>query len=193
MIIGEDVIKYYQHFYIKKYGNDSYVFKPSTKALVQIEAFLINLHSEYKLETLGPVFLSRYFSFQFKRIEGQNFKRFSSVKGDDGKVQIYDIIGKKAYEYWINRDKEFDFTMKLNLNLIINKHIDTLSKAEEIEKKRFFNTDTGIANCLMRTTLYNHKSTSCILCIHKLDCKKILKVNYPQIYKHRNYDRPVSR
>src|ERR1035438_4891216 len=107
MIIVEDIIKYYQYFYINKYGNDSYVYKPSAKASDQIAYFLEVLHSEYKIETLGPVFLSRYFSFQFKRIEGQDFKRFSSSKGDDGRVQIYDIVGKKAYEYWMNRDREF--------------------------------------------------------------------------------------
>lgn len=189
MIGHKDIVFYYELLYKKKYGNETYVYKPTPKAEIEINNFLSFLEKKYKLISLGEDFLSRYFSFQFKRTENLILKRFSS-KDKSGRIQIYDIIGKSAIQYWMNRDINFDFIVEINT--VIPKRHPSLerveNKSEEFEKKRFHNTDRGFLNCIEKTSLFNHKSTNCVLCtVNKEACKCLLKKNYYNIYKDRGY------
>ncbi len=192
MVVYEDIVKYYEFFYRRKYGNEKYKFAPSIKADREIHNLLSKLNDKYNLDTIGDNFLSRYFSFQFNRVEGQVFKRFAG-KDVGGKIQIYDIIGRKAYEYFEKRNTKFDFIIQIPINIVKkNSQYKQSNIAEEIERKRFFNTPRGIVHCLERTSLYNHKSPNCILCIHKIPCKELLKVNYKQIYEDRGYGKTIK-
>lgn len=60
--------------------------------------------------------------------------------------------------------------------------------SEERLKQGYYNRKRGLDWCIANTTLFFHKSPLCASCIYKIDCKKILKVNYPKIYKLRGYD-----
>lgn len=188
MILEENIVQYYEYFYSKKYSNQKYIFTPSSRAIDAIAEFIQYLEKRHKLITLGQRFLSRYFSFQFKRVENMVIKRFSS-KDKSGRIQIYDIIGRKAIEYWESRDVEYDYTLIHTVALfkepLLQKEVINL--AEELERKRFFNTNRGQVNCLEKTTLFNHKSTNCLLCNFKRECKLLLKVNYQHIYMRRGY------
>ena len=185
MIIGsENIIHLYEVFYSKKYESPKYKFKPTPKAALEIDKFLVYLDKRHNLLCLGQHFLNKYFAFQFKRVEGLTFKRFSS-KDVAGRIQIYDIIGRKAIEYWEKRDIKFDYLIEpycANPEKDLQRGI-----AEEIEKKRFFNTPRGFVNCIERTSLFNHRSTNCSVCKFKDDCKKMLKNNYVNVYTHRGY------
>lgn len=185
MIIGsKDVVRLYELYYAKKYSNTSYKFKPTLKAEQTIEKFISYLDNKYKLICIGEHFLTKFFNFQFLRVKDQKFKRFAS-KDVAGRIQIYDIVGGKAIQYWEKRNIEFDFI----IDPYIHAHIELpeISISEEIEKKRFYNSELGLSNCLEKTSLYNHKSQLCILCKHKISCKDLLKNNYSQIYKSRGY------
>jgi hypothetical protein len=209
MIIGiNSITELYEYFYRKKYNSPKYRFKPTAQAVIRIHKLLTSLHKEYDLNTLGKVFLTNYFIFQFNRTHHQVFQRFASRDNQGGikvggRIQIYDIVSKQAFEYWVKRDVNFDwllsscdFVKEYNISLLdcyyilqgqeslLRKQI-LLSQAEEIEKKRFFNTDRGLINCLEKTSLYNRKSQNCILCKNRTDCKKLLQSNYPQIYQER--------
>lgn len=207
MIIGtHSIIVIYEYFYCKKYLSPKYQFKPSSEALSRINGFIQALDKKYDIQTLGINFLSNYFIFQFNRTHNQIFKRFSSRFSDGGikvggRLQIYDIIGKKAFEYWLERDVKYDFILA-NSDFAKQHRISLLEihdllkvketkkqfeilQSEEIEKKRFLNTSRGFLNCIEKTTLYNHRSHNCILCKSKNDCKKMLESNYPHIYKQR--------
>lgn len=184
MIVKIDIVNYYTDFYRKKYSNKNYLFIPSFKADKTIDIFLLQLDKEYKLSCIGNNFLIRYFNFQFNRLDGLVFKRFASEK-EGGKVQIYDVVGKKAFKYWLDRDIGFDFKIH---NISFNKvDLNILSKAEEIEKNRFVNTNRGQLNCIEKTSLFNHKSSICLLCMYKNDCKQLLKNNYINIFTKRGY------
>lgn len=189
MILEEDVIRYYEDFYRKKYGNEKYKFVPTEKASKTIQNFLSVLDKKYHLVTLGEKFLTRYFNFHILRVKDQVIVRFSSSKAP-GRIQIYDFVGKKAIEYWENRDIDFDYLIEQST--ISNKRErvqvkEVYSRSEEIERQRFLNEDRGQLNCLEKTTLFNHKSTNCVVCRFKTDCKKLLEINYNQIFKDRGY------
>lgn len=59
---------------------------------------------------------------------------------------------------------------------------------EERFKAEFFNTRRGFSWCIVNTTLYFHKSVKCCACNFKKECKEVLKLNYPLIYKKRGYE-----
>lgn len=191
MIGNQDIIIHYEVFYQKKYGNLNYKFKPTPQAEKEIIKFLDFFDKRYKLISLGKDFLFRYFAFQFHRVDGLVLKRFSS-KDKAGRIQIYDIIGRKAIQYWLDRNIEYDFIIEnssiIPKQLILpQENLHSLSRSEELEKKRFYNTNRGFLNCIERTSLFNHKSQSCILCQFKSSCKIMLKQNYFNIYKDRGY------
>ncbi len=148
--------------------------------------------------------------FQFNRTHNQVFNRFASktLSGSikvGGRIQIYDVIGKQALKYWIDRDVKFDYVLQntefakvhkislTELHSLVEKkelRLKTTLQSEEIEKARFLNTTRGLLNCIQYTTLYNHHSLNCIRCLNKVDCKKMLKSNYLQIYVERGYGTP---
>lgn len=184
----------YELFYKKFYTNKNYKFIPTEDALKKIEKFIILLDKQYKLETISLNFLISYFIFQF------NYWSDLKIKSFNERISLSFIIGSKAFERWISRDQNFDwtlytfkFTEKYGISISYIKdffseqEISQLNKAEEIEKKRFSNTERGLLNCIERTTLFNHKSQICLLCKDKCDCKKLLKDNYYQIFIQRGY------
>ena len=207
MLINNSLIfNFYQYFYSKKYGNSNYILSPSEKAIDKTNKFIILLDKKYNLHMIGGDFLTKYFLFQFSRVDGQIFVRFATKKdgqiASEGKVQIYDVIGKAAFKYWLDRNIEFDYTLtqspiitkySLSLQAIkelysIKPSLENIFEAEEIEKKRFYNTQRGFVNCIEKTSLFHHRSLNCAFCENKENCKKLLKVNYSKIYKNRGYE-----
>lgn len=109
------------------------------------------------------------------------------------------IFGKKPIERWLKNDvktnnyiirKTLKKQYKINTvkrNNQISKIVLSLRKIEEKYKAEFFNTKRGFQWCIANTSLYHHKSTYCLTCEFKQECKEILKRNYNNIYKLRGY------
>lgn len=184
----------YEAFYRKVYGNSKYIFDPTEKMQKCISTFIELLDKKYKIESIGATFLSSYFIFQFGYWTELDLKVYNE------RITIPFIVGKKAFERWINRKQEFDWQLynsnflkiyKVNINEIIQKfkEEDTsiLNRSEEKEKKRFYNTDRGALHCITNTTLYNHQSSLCLVCKNKNDCKTLLIDNYYQLALNRGY------
>lgn len=201
MIDCQDIIRYYEYFYKKKYQKtEDYKYIPSLKAEIEISNFICALDDKYKTVTLGSFFLNSYFIFQFQRVDEIVLERYSTKK--NGKVekggiaQIYDIINKQALQRWFRRNIAFDFLIlqspiltKYNIRLLdLNnkpKEVNDLTIVDELERKRFLNTDRGILNCVERTSLFHPRSVNCLFCNSKKDCQLIQQKKYPYIYKSR--------
>jgi hypothetical protein len=56
---------------------------------------------------------------------------------------------------------------------------------EEVFRRKFLNTPRGFITCLENTSLSDPESRICRICMKKLDCRKILKENNPNLYKER--------
>lgn len=63
----------------------------------------------------------------------------------------------------------------------------TIRPEEESLKKRFYGTARGVLWCLANTTLYNHRSSLCVVCKFKGDCLITLKRDFPRIARGRGY------
>lgn len=120
--------------------------------------------------------------------------------GYSNSVQISWVVGQKAYDRWMNRrddsaflNKMFSIQEKISKSELQgllddeDKSIDELFHIEEIERKRFLNTENGFVHCLDLTSLAHPESSACDRCIHSGECKEILRFVDPHLYRKRGY------
>jgi hypothetical protein len=86
--------------------------------------------------------------------------------------------------------REFDLDL-IGLNRELNDctsagPIDT-DAAEEYIKSSYPDNEGRFFNCILHTTLYNHKSLTCHTCSFKDDCKEMLKATARRVYIKRGY------
>lgn len=75
----------------------------------------------------------------------------------------------------------------LNHTSTIPELINTVKTYEEAYKAAYFNTKRGLLWCVANTTLYHHRSSYCVACDNKDECRETLKKEYPKIYELRGY------
>jgi len=142
-------------------------------------------------EGLGSSFFIQYFSWCFAQRVSQITQR---------KISLNWIIGKKMFNNFVNRNTDGDYYVdnflreydiiiddlksELHEEELINNKLDP---AEENEKLRFYG-EARLFNCLINTTLYNHRSVNCISCEMKKECKTLLQKKFPKTYKKRGYE-----
>ena len=114
-------------------------------------------------------------------------------------IRLSWMFGEKAVKRW--KANKIETNVYLTRNHIqkfhdikikrTNKELQTVVVAvrivEENFKKEFLNTKRGFSWCIANTTLFNHKSSNCIICQSKAKCKKMLENQYNNIYKLRGY------
>lgn len=198
MITQSDIYLGYNYFIRKKYSLK--VLNTKTELTDKItDKFLLTLEKKYSLSTLGLNWLWRYLVFQFLYWEDLVIVSFNK------KINFSYIFGEKALKRFFDRNSEFDFQLEDNTLLI--KYTYSLTqfqslfnendKSEELynnpNRLIGLNTSNGLNNCLMLTTLYNPRDNSCVQCKFKDDCKTLLKLNYPEIYKSRIDGKTVNR
>jgi len=182
----------YEFFYRKIYNQKLYTFCPSESAEKQIKNFINLLHKRYNIESLGDQFIVNYFIFQFKYWIQLDIQAFNK------QINLSYIIGPKAFQRYIDRDVEFDWTLtsvvfkkteilKSQLLRVIEITSDRKDELryEELEKQRFQKSDRQFLHCIENTTLYTPKSKHCLTCTEKIECKNLLEEKYPQIFYHR--------
>ena len=184
------VQKLFDYFYYKVHKKHFKLDLDLNNHRKLINNFVKLLAQHYQLPSIDVNFLILYFSFTWEYYSNKHLKR---------NVSLNWIIGKKTFKRWLDRkdsatyyNNKFLKEYEINLNqLKQDLHEDQseaigLDPAEELEKKRFTG-DAILFNCLLVTTLYNHKSLICLQCEHKKMCKSLLKSTYPRIYKNRGY------
>lgn len=109
------------------------------------------------------------------------------------------VIGRDAIERWRKLGQETNMEIVRNclkkdydikptrMHSDIPAVVVTLRKSEERFKAEFHNENRGMMWCVANTTLYFHRSPLCATCKFKVECKKLLKQEYPLIYKRRGY------
>lgn len=193
MFIFKDVVNYYQHFYSHFYGNREYIFNTTPKSQKLIETFLDFYQKKSKGKTiLGSNFLWKYFIFQFNYWDGIEIEE----KNFSNRIVPAYILGLKAIERFEQRNQEFDWAIE-NTELVEKYKIPKVQLNQTLKPIKDYNekaikqlnhgTDRGFNNCLVFTTLYNHREPLCLTCIFKDNCKKVLRGTYPSLYKKRGY------
>lgn len=190
----------YEDLYKQISLNNDYVLNLSKIDSIMLNNFIIKISKITNVNSINIDYVCEYCEFQY------NY--WHQLKTQH-KIQMSWIFGDKAFKRWIEyKDKikqkkffKYKTKLKVDINFSIknkivkNINFDEIRKGfliikehEEIEKRRFFNSDKGLIWCTNETTLYNHKSSLCLTCKNKEDCKVILKDVFPLISKVRGYN-----
>ena len=143
---------------------------------------------------IGEEFLRKYIEYGI-----QSWFNSGSERDYSRAVRFSWIVGSAAIKRWnaLNAEtRTFVVRSSLKTEHKINtlKHRSQLSElltkvrpSEEKFKAEFHNTNRGLLWCVANTTLYFHRSSQCVTCLFKEQCKKKKKKEYPKIYKARGY------
>lgn len=200
MITTERLRIAFEYFYSRFYSDDKYKFNYSKTSLKTAESFIAKLSKKNLLAAYGVDFIWQYTVFQFSFWED-----ITQLTTPSGRIEFNLIFGIKALDRWFNRDIEKDW-LNYESTFITRRNISTEKLKEllvipEKDIVKYNNPvrasglgkDYGFNNCIEFTTLYDHNDISCNICPHKEDCKELLRINYPQIYKKRGYARKVVK
>lgn len=196
MLDVDIVEKFYTYFYQHKYYDYRYKFKRTKTTKSVCESFLKIVDEEYSLYAVTENFLWEYFLFQW-----QYWNDLSLENKFSDKVAIAYIVGKKAFDRWKERDKEYDWQIE-SYKIVKEYNLDKKELVKDIQKireqkqaqtvkrfdssagirKKYLNSKQGFAMCTEFTTLFDPKDMSCIRCQNRKDCKELLRVNYPALF-----------
>lgn len=188
------IVDLFKKYYSAIFKLPNYRFNMTDNKHTSVKNFIAEFKKLTKTNQLQKDYLQKYFEFQFN-----HWYNYDS-KSDMSRIQIEWIIGKKALERWKKSDPIISaYIVRKNLKTdieikVVQKKenwksiLVEVNMVEESDKMRFYNTNKGLDVCLISTTLYNHKSSLCAGCKHKVICKDYLKKLYPKIYKMRGYD-----
>lgn len=187
------VVDLFKIYYKKVSKKDNFKLFMSDNRAKMIENFIQSFKSITKSKILQEEYLSKYFDYQFNYW----YKRDAKY-GQGTSIQLEWIIGKKAIKRWEEVDKKYltwiiSKNLKKDHKILIKKKqnkdyiVTELNEVDELEKQRSFNTVKGFWNCLINTTLYNHKSIHCMECNKSSKCKDLLEKKHPLIFKKRGY------
>ena len=169
----EVLIKIFENYYQQAFNDPSYRVNVESNTRL-IEDFYRHLDKHgYVRHSIGENFLKRFLLLQFDYYITKDLKV---------KPQINWFIGKKAIDRFFAVE---DWEQKLYFVSQSTKHLtDYEEPKKESEYEIRIKKKQDIVTCVQNTSLYS-KCLPCITCKHKLECQKMLKQNYPLLWKRR--------
>lgn len=145
-------------------------------------------------DSIGEEFIRKFLEYGV-----QSWFNDGAIKDYSRQVRFSWIFGKAAIERWNKNDIATNVFItrkglktKYKINLVKKKTelatiVTTVRSVEESFKAEYHNTKRGYLWCIANTALYFHKSSKCVTCVFKNECKELLKQEYPKIYVKRGY------
>lgn len=166
-------IEVFQYMYRKALVFNDYKFIPTENQNKQIANFIIYLGKQIDINSIG---LNWVYDFILWGIR----EKVENRRTYKGKIPPNWIIGKKAYENFLNKPPEH--WAYLNRTFAVKKGIRFEDLAEDMEiecddywetvRKENFQKDKPIRYCF-ETVPYERMSTYCLRCVDKVVCKKM--------------------
>jgi len=150
---------------------------------------------EEKGVKIGEDFIRRYIEyglqswFNDSMTETQKYNvRFSWVFGKAA-IKRWNALPANARQYYVRNQlkKDYKVQRKKGCSQRLSSLLKKVRPIEEKFKNEYLNTPRGLLWCKANTTLYNHKSSACAMCNYKVECKEMLLLNMPSVYKLRGY------
>ena len=151
--------------------------------------------NEFDTNIISMSFIKTYLEYQF-----QSWFNTGTDKDYSRTVRFSWMFGAKAIKRWRVFKPEVNvkivrghikklgiYKPKVSRETKIPELILRIRPAEENFKREYHNTQRGFAWCIANTTLYNHKSSLCVRCSFKNECKEVLEKQYPKVYVKRGY------
>lgn len=197
------IIRAYEYMYSELNTNADYRYNASITDKKMIANFIIFIKSEDHTDNVE--FILNFLESSF----GYYAKKRKELKFGLKSVMLSWVIGKKAVERTTKMREDFpDFPhflkfmrTRVGASLLSKFEAETGTKTTRLKHETYIEInqveedfksscmdDTMILeHCITGTFLYNHKSTRCVFCPQRIDCKELLKKNYPKIYNLRGY------
>lgn len=150
---------------------------------------------EFDTTIIGMDFIKTYLEYQF-----QSWFNTGTDKDYSRTIRFSWMFGMKAIKRYRvftpeqnvkivrNHIKKLGiYKTKVNRETKIPELINKIRAVEENFKSSYHNTQRGFAWCLANTTLYHHKSSFCVRCKMKNECKDELEKRFPKIFVNRGY------
>lgn len=174
----EILIKSFENYYQQAYEDLGYRVNISANEKL-INNFFKHLEKQgYPKYSIGQDFINRFLLFQFE---------YWLDKDLENKPTLNWFIGKKAIERFCNVE---DWEQKSYFVSVNTAHLKDLKQSQQTseyeleQKKKYHNQEHGFIHCIENTTLYS-SCIPCITCKFKVNCKELLKENYPLLFKRR--------
>jgi len=189
MTVHEQVKRLYDYFFNKVYRSHVDLNLTSELNRKMIDNFAKVVGAQLNLPNVGINYLVEYFTFQFK---------YWSDKTTARRLTLNWVIGRKALRRWRDHHPEVRYYVRrfvkehgldldaLRRELAPEPEPTVLSAAEEVEKVRFAGP-ARLYHCTQTTTLYHHRSLTCLGCDQRVACKKLLRRTHPSLYSKRGY------
>lgn len=174
----ELIVLIYEHYHTQAFGSYYRVDLEKNKSL--IDNFFLSLKEYGYIYSVGEYFLNKYIRFQIDYWINKDTTRSNSlswVLGSKAIKRFFDVEDWESKEYWISKNTS-------HIRDYVSKKNEEQHNHEEYFKKQYHNTEKGFLNCIENTSLYS-KTALCITCNYKAGCKKLLRENYPVLYKKR--------
>lgn len=181
MNLVEQIKLCYQHFYSHYVNNESYFFVPTDSEIKSIKKFIKWLESEFGKHSVNTNILFDFFAVQFYHYSQPGAIRSKRF------VKLSHVIGGKSIERWLEKKNYYGVQDALtwcgenkvylsDIEDILNfENRISLNQLEDIERKRFLNTEYGLSNCIQLTSGYTAKSDNCKICKYSVECRQINK------------------
>ena len=133
--------------------------------------------------------LQSWFNSDSEYTQKQNV-RFSWVFGKTA-IKRWDALPAELRSYYVKTQlkKDYGVAEKAKRSTRLSSLLTKVRPIEEKFKSEYLNSPRGLLWCKANTTLYLHRSPSCTVCNYKDECKEILRINMPHVYKLRGYDK----
>lgn len=131
--------------------------------------------------------LQSWFNVDTSYTQKQNV-RFSWIFGAAA-IKRWNALPANARQYYVRTQlkKDYKVQRKKGGSQRLSSLLTKVRPIEEKFKSEYLNSPRGLLWCKANTTLFLHKSPSCAICDFKDECKEILRVNMPSVYKLRGY------
>lgn len=147
-------------------------------------------------DKIGSEFMRRWAEYQFQSWfndgtskDYNHAVRYNWIFNGGSAVKRWRALPEEK-RTWVVRTslkKDFQVSVERKPTVADTELFTTLRSSEEESKKRFAGTARGLIWCVATTTLYNHRSATCVVCKFKNDCLETLKREFPRIARGRGY------
>lgn len=183
---------------IKRTIDPTWKFTQSGQVALQLQNGLNVLPKFFGIPRLDEERIVDYIVYQIYRnrqaVEDGRWQPswlFSKTAFDKYKGQFMSEKGKSGMNYYINQWlDEYELSRGQLTSMIVKQKPNSLKKmvyleSEEPIKKRFLNTETGMALCQQSTTGWSPLSEACKECNNWVECGKITAQKYPELMRFR--------
>lgn len=147
-------------------------------------------------DKIGPDFMNRWAQYQFQSWfndgatrDYNHAIRYNWIFNGGSAVKRWNALSEDKRQWVVRTSLKKDYRVKRSNvpRSAPTALFTTLRSCEEEAKKRFYGTARGLLWCVANTTLYNHRSSQCVVCKFKSDCLETLKAEYPRVAAARGY------